>query len=109
MSEQVKVIESEADFESVTKSGVVLLDFFATWCSPCRAQLPILEQVATAVGSKATIAKIDTDHFQALAVKFKVERIPTLFLLKDGNIITQFTGVQQAGTLQNAIEQAYSS
>ncbi|MDR2171533.1 MAG: thioredoxin [Planctomycetaceae bacterium] len=103
MSDLIKVISSEAEFESVIRSGVVLIDFFATWCGPCRQQLLILEKVAEAIGSNATIAKVDTDSLQSLALKFGVERIPTLILFKDGNLVTQFTGVQQAATLQDVI------
>jgi thioredoxin 1 len=108
MSEFIKVVNSESEFDSITKSGVILIDFFATWCAPCRQQLVILEKVAEAIGENATIAKIDTDNFQELAKKFGVERIPTLVLLKDGEIVKQFTGVQQAATLQKAITDAMS-
>jgi thioredoxin 1 len=103
MSELVKIIGSEAEFESITKSGVVLVDFFATWCAPCRKQGAILDQVAEAVADKATIAKIDTDNLQSLAIKFGIEQIPTLILFKDGAVVERFTGVQQAAALQDTI------
>ncbi|MDR2642160.1 MAG: thioredoxin family protein [Planctomycetaceae bacterium] len=106
MSELVKVIESESEFESIIKSGIVLIDFFATWCAPCRQQLMILEQVAETAGDNVTIAKVDTDNLQSLAAKFGIERIPTLILFKDGVIVTQFTSVQQTATLKKAIESA---
>ncbi|MDR1484598.1 MAG: conjugal transfer protein TraF [Planctomycetaceae bacterium] len=108
MSELVKIIGSESEFESVTKSGVVLVDFFATWCGPCRQQSVILEQLASTIGNDVTIIKVDTESCQSLAITFGIERIPTLILLKDGIIVTQFTGVQQAATLKNAIESAAS-
>ncbi|MDR0870529.1 MAG: thioredoxin [Planctomycetaceae bacterium] len=104
MSEHVKVIETVEEFETVTKSGVVLADFFATWCGPCRMQGPILEQLAPTIAGKGTIIKIDTDKLPALAQKFDVSSIPTLVLLKDGQIVNRFTGLQQAATLQSAID-----
>ncbi|MDR1478602.1 MAG: thioredoxin [Planctomycetaceae bacterium] len=108
MSDIVKIIGSESEFESITKSGVVLVDFFATWCAPCRKQTLILDQVAGVVGAGAIIAKADTDNLQSLAAEYGIEQIPTLILFKDGAVVERFTGVQQATTLQDAIAKAAS-
>jgi thioredoxin 1 len=109
MSELIKAVESESEFDSIIKSGIVLIDFFATWCAPCRQQALILEKFAPSVENIATIVKVDTENCQALAQKFGIEHIPTLILFKDGNIVTRFTGVQQASILQDAITRAVSN
>jgi thioredoxin 1 len=94
------------DFDAATKSGVVLVDFFATWCGPCRRQVPILEQIASDFEGKAKIIKVDTDQAPNVAVRFHVQSIPTLVILKDGKQVTQFVGVQQAAILKTALEKA---
>ena len=109
MSELVKVIETIETFDTLTQSGMVLVDFFATWCRPCRMQGPILEQLAPAVAGKATLVKVDTDKLPTLAQKFDVASIPTLVLLKNGQVVERFVGLQQASTLQDAIESATRS
>jgi len=106
MSELVALIETESEFQTVMQSGVVLVDFFATWCGPCRMQTPILDQVAAAVGGKAKIVKVDTDKLPSVAGKFNVSSIPTLVILKDGRQVDRFVGLQQAPALQTAIERA---
>ena len=105
MSDIVQVVGAD-DFEEATKSGVVLVDFFAAWCRPCRMQLPILEQLVPEFEGKAKIIKVDTDQAQSVAVRFGVQSIPTLVLLKNGEKIAQFVGVQQAETLRTALEKA---
>lgn len=106
MSEFVQSIETEADFQSATQSGVVLVDFFATWCGPCKMQHPILESVAEAVRGKAKVCKVDTDKLSALAGRFDVSSIPTLVIMKDGQVIDRMVGLQQAAALQSALENA---
>jgi len=103
MSDLIQVVEAD-DFEATTRSGVTLVDFFATWCRPCRMQLPILEQIAPDFVGKAKIIKVDTDRTQSIAVRFGVQSIPTLVILKDGQKVAQFVGVQQAETLRSALE-----
>ena len=104
MSDLVKIIQSEEEFADETKSGVVLVDFFAPWCGPCRMQLPVLNTLAGTLGEKAKIIKINTDELQGLAQKFEVASIPTLVLLKDGNVVDRFVGLQQEATLKSAID-----
>jgi thioredoxin 1 len=105
MADLVQVVEAK-NFDAVTRTGVVLVDFFATWCRPCRMQLPILEQIAPDFEGKAKIIKVDTDHAQDIAVRFGIQSIPTLVLLKNGTKVAQFVGVQQAEALKTALKNA---
>lgn len=103
MSANIKEIK-DADFADIIKSGLVLVDFWAPWCGPCRMQGPILEEVATAVGDKAAIGKVNIDENSASAAKFGVQSIPTLLLFKDGKVVKQYVGVQRKDELVNAIQ-----
>jgi thioredoxin 1 len=96
---------NDNNFEAETKSGVVLVDFWAPWCGPCRMQTPILEQIAGKVEG-AKIAKLNVDDAPAIAAKFGVQSIPTLLVLKDGESVKQMVGVQQADTLIAALNAA---
>jgi thioredoxin 1 len=95
-----------ATYEDAVKSGVVLVDFWAPWCGPCKMQTPILEKVAAAIGGKAVIAKVNVDETPELAAKYGIRSIPTLILLKDGGVKQQFVGLQQQAALISAIEAA---
>ena len=103
MSANVREIK-DADFADLVKAGVVLVDFWAPWCGPCRMQGPILEEVATTVGAKAVIAKINIDENTATAAQFGVQSIPTLILFKDGKVAKEFVGVQRKDELVKAIQ-----
>lgn len=83
----------------------VLVDFFATWCGPCRMQSPILEQVKTAVGDKASVIKIDIDKNQELAARYHVQSVPTLILFKSGEAVWRAVGVQQADVLTDKLKE----
>jgi len=75
-----------SNYDETTKAGVVLIDFWAPWCGPCKMQTPILEKVAAEVGEKAVIAKVNVDENPELAAKYGIRSIPTLILLKDGEM-----------------------
>jgi len=90
-------------YDDATKTGVVLVDFWAPWCGPCKMQTPILEKVAAELGDKAVIAKVNVDESPELAAKYGIRSIPTLILLKDGENKQQFVGLQQQAALVAAI------
>ncbi|MGD9612397.1 MAG: thioredoxin [Kiritimatiellia bacterium] len=96
---------TESNFVAETQTGTVLVDFWAPWCGPCRMQGPILEQIVGKVAG-AKIAKLNVDDAPAVAAKFGVQSIPTLLVLKNGRVVQQFVGVQQAPALIAALEAA---
>ncbi|MDF2456751.1 MAG: thioredoxin [Cytophagaceae bacterium] len=93
-------------FDSLIKgTQLVLVDFYATWCGPCKAMGPILEQVASSVKEKAKIIKIDVDKNPAAASAYRVQGVPTLVLFKEGKILWRQSGVVQANELERLIQQ----
>ena len=100
------IIASEAQFaEQVEGSkGVVLVDFWATWCPPCKIMNPILAELATAYVGKMTVAKVDVDDNRALAERFKIQSIPTLVLFKDGKAVDSHTGAMRKEELTGWVD-----
>jgi len=89
----------------IASTKPVLVDFFATWCGPCRMQAPVLEQVKSKIGDEAAIIKVDIDRNSALAAQYHVQSVPTLILFKDGNPVWRAVGVQQADVLEAKIRE----
>ncbi|MBQ3323874.1 MAG: thioredoxin [Muribaculaceae bacterium] len=82
----------------------VLVDFFATWCGPCKMMHPILEELKQSIGDRATIIKIDVDETQEFAVKYGVRAVPTLAIFKRGQLVWREAGVHSAQQLIQALE-----
>ncbi len=86
--------------EALNSKELMMVDFWATWCGPCKMQSPILEEVKQRLGDKATIIKIDIDKNQDLALRYRVQSVPTLILFKNGEAVWRTVGVQQADLLE---------
>jgi thioredoxin 1 len=95
------IVITDSNFEQeVLKSDVpVLVDFWAVWCGPCQVQGPIVEEVATALGSKAKVGKLNVDENPNVAQQFGIMSIPTVMIFKNGTVVKQFIGVQSKETL----------
>lgn len=94
------------NFEDAVASGVALVDFWAEWCGPCKMIAPVLDEVAAEIGEDAVVGKVNVDEGQELAAKYGVRSIPALFVLKNGEVVNQFVGVQDKKTLVDAIKEA---
>lgn len=99
----MKVI-NKAEFEQITKEGVVLVDFFATWCGPCKMLSPVLEELAEDVKGKAEIVKVDVDQEGNLAMRFGIMSVPTMIIFKDGEAVKQIMGYQPKQQLLSVLE-----
>jgi thioredoxin 1 len=102
-SEKIKTF-TDADFGDSVKSGVVLVDFWATWCAPCRRLAPTVDQLAEEYDGRVTVAKVDIDENPMTPGKFMVRGIPTLLLFKDGHLKETIVGLAAKDDLAKLID-----
>ncbi|MGN0301854.1 MAG: thioredoxin [Anaerotardibacter sp.] len=81
----------------------VLVDFFATWCGPCRMMAPVLDQISDEVADSAVVYKVDIDENPQLAAQFGIMSVPTLMVFKEGKAVNMFVGMQPKQTLVDAL------
>lgn len=89
--------------ELINSDKLVLVDFYAEWCGPCKAMKPILEEVKKKVGDKATIIKMDIDKNNPTAAEFQIQSVPTLMLFKSGKVLWRQSGVVPASLIEQKI------
>jgi thioredoxin 1 len=104
VADHVKVLTlTDKNFQQQTKNKVVLVDFWASWCAPCRMMAPVLNDVASELSGNSHVGKVDIQQYQSLANKYRVRSIPTLILFKNGTEINRFVGIKSKDFLLQQI------
>ncbi|WP_453994567.1 thioredoxin [Bacillus nitroreducens] len=98
---------TDQNFDAETKEGLVLADFWAPWCGPCKMIAPVLEELDSEVGDKVKIVKLDVDDNQETAAKFGVMSIPTLLVMKNGEVVDKVVGFQPKEALAERLANHY--
>jgi thioredoxin 1 len=102
----MKTTENKETFADIIKGDtLVLVDFFATWCGPCKTMAPILKDFSTQMGDRVRVIKIDVDKAPSTAETYKIQGVPTLILFKGGEILWRQSGVVQKNQLVKLINE----
>jgi thioredoxin 1 len=103
---KVKAV-TDADFADTVEnaSGLAMVDFWATWCGPCRMVAPIVEQLAGEYAGKVTVAKVDVDENQRVAARFNIRSIPSILFFKDGKHVDTVVGAVPKAHLERKIQE----
>jgi thioredoxin 1 len=99
----MKIVESN-EFRSEIESGVTVVDFFATWCGPCKMLAPVLEGLSNEMEGKAKFIKVDIDQSLDLANEYQISSVPTMIIFKDGQKAEQLVGFLPKETIKETIE-----
>ena len=100
----VEFTDGNFDAEALQADQPVLVDFWAPWCGPCRMVGPIIEELAGAYAGKVKVGKLNTDHNPAVASKYGIRSIPTILLLKDGEVVGNLLGAMPKSEFQKMID-----
>lgn len=100
-----EVILTDANFteEVLQFKGVVLVDFWATWCGPCRMLGPVVEELAKEYEGRVKVCKLNTDEGMETSTKYRISSVPTIIFFKDGEVVGQVVGLQSKAALQEKI------
>lgn len=101
-SSKIKILTNK-NFKPVVRNGLVLVDFWAPWCAPCKMIAPTLNEIAEENVDSVTIAKVNVDQNQQLAQKYNIRNIPTMVLFRDGKVIKRIMGVKPKKALVKEI------
>lgn len=105
MAKNVMQINNTREFdELISKEKLVLVDFWAAWCAPCRMIAPIVEEIAQKYSGKVAVAKVDVDMQQELSIRYGISSIPTVILFKDGKIENKDVGVKPLSSFTNMLD-----
>ena len=106
MAENTKAVtDDNFELEIENHSGLAVVDFWATWCGPCRMIAPILDQLATEYEGKVKVAKLDVDTNIKTATRFNVRSIPLLLFFKDGKVVDQIVGAVPKVSIETKLQQ----
>ena len=106
-NENIIHIGSEEAFDKlITGDAPVLVDFWATWCGPCRMIAPIVEEIANEYAGKVVVAKVDVDEMGELAQRYRIMNIPTLMLFKQGQLVDKAIGARPKAALEQMLNKA---
>lgn len=105
MSHAVAVSDTDFEQEIEKHQGLAVVDFWATWCAPCRMIAPLLDQLAHEYEGKAKVAKLDVDSNQQTAIRFNVRSIPAVLFFKDGKLVDQVIGAVPKPHLEQKFKQ----
>ena len=103
-SEKNIILLTQDNFDKTKSEGIVLVDFWATWCKPCRIQGPIVAEIAEQYKGKLTVGKCDIDQNRDLADTYNIQSIPTLIIFKDGAPVGTLIGLQSKGSMEELID-----
>lgn len=98
------IILTDENFDDTIEKGVTLVDFWAPWCTPCKIQNPVINQIADELKGKAKICKINVDEHKNSASQMKIRNIPNIIIFKDGKAVKQLIGVKPRHTILKAVQ-----